>query len=96
MIRGFADKVAEDLYHGRNSKDARKVPKSIWRIVQRKLDVLNRALSIRDLRAPPSNLLEKLQGDLDGFHSIRVNDRYRIVFAFRDGDAHDVRVLDYH
>lgn len=96
MIRGFADKVAEDLYHGKNSKDARKVPKSIWRVIQRKLDLLNRAVSLRDLRAPPSNRLEKLRGDLDGFHSIRVNDQYRIVFAFRDGDAHDVRVLDYH
>ncbi len=96
MIRGFADKVTEDLYHGKNSKDARRIPKSIWKIVQRKLDLLNRAASFRDLRVPPNNRLEKLRGDLEGFHSIRVNDQYRIVFAFRDGDAHDVRVLDYH
>ena len=96
MIRDFADKVTEDLYHGKNSKDARRIPKSIWKIVQRKLDSLNRAISLGDLRAPPSNRLEKLRRDLEGFHSIRVNDQYRIVFAFRNGDAHDVRVLDYH
>lgn len=96
MIRGFADKVTEDLYHGKSSKDARKIPKSIWRTVRRKLDMLNRAASLRDLRVPPRNRLEKLHGNFEGFHSIRVNDQYRIVFAFRDGDAHDVQVLDYH
>ncbi|TFH30488.1 MAG: type II toxin-antitoxin system RelE/ParE family toxin [Myxococcales bacterium] len=96
MIRGFADKITEDLYHGKNSKDARRVPKSIWKVTQRKLDLLNRAASLRDLRVPPNNRLEKLHGDFEGLHSIRVNDQYRIVFAFRDGDAHDVQVLDYH
>lgn len=96
MIRGFADKIAEDLFHGKNSKDARRVPKSIWRIVRRKLDMLNRASSLGDLRVPPNNRLEKSRGDFFGFHSIRVNDQYRIVFVFRDGDAHDVRVVDYH
>lgn len=96
MIRGFADQGTEDLYHGKSSKHARKVPKPIWRVVQRKLDLLNRAVSLRDLRVPPSNRLEKLRGNLEGFHSIRVNDQYRIIFAFRDGDAYDVQVLDYH
>jgi len=96
VIRGFADQGTEDLYHGKSSKHARKVPKSIWRVVQRKLDLLNRAVSLRDLRVPPSNRLEKLRGNLEGFHSIRVNDQYRIIFAFRDGDAYDVQVLDYH
>jgi len=96
VIRGFADQGTEDLYHGKSSKHARKVPKSVWKVVQRKLDLLNRAVSLRDLRAPPSNRLEKLRGNLEGFHSIRVNDQYRIVFAFRDGDAYDVQVLDYH
>lgn len=96
MIRGFADQGTEDLYHGKSSRHARKVPKSIWRVVQRKLDLLNRAVSLGDLRAPPSNRLEKLRGNLGGFHSIRVNDQYRIIFAFRGGDAYDVQVLDYH
>ena len=96
VIRGFADKLTQDLYHGKNSKDARRIPKSIWKVVQRRLDLLNRATSLRDLRVPPNNRLEKLRGDLEGLHSIRVNDQYRIVFAFRDGDAHDVQLLDYH
>ena len=96
MIRGFADQGTEDLYHGKSSKHARKVPTSIWRVIQRKLDLLNRAVSLGDLRVPPSNRLEKLRGNLEGFHSIRVNDQYRIIFAFRDGDAYDVQVLDYH
>lgn len=96
MIRGFADQGTEDLYHGKSSKHARKVPKSIWRVVQRKLDLLNRAVSLGDLRVPASDRLEKLRGNLEGFHSIRVNDQYRIIFAFRDGDAYDVQVLDYH
>ena len=96
MIRGFADQGTEDLYHGKSSKHARKVPTSIWRVIQRKLDLLNRAVSLRDLRVPPSNRLEKLRGNLEGFHSIRVNDQYRIIFAFRDGDAYDVQVLDYY
>jgi proteic killer suppression protein len=72
-----------------------KVLKQGWRRLVNALH-FNRAASFRDLRVPPNNRLEKLQGDLEGFHSIRVNDQYRIVFAFRDGDAHDVRVLDYH
>jgi len=96
VIRGFADKVTEDFYHGKNSRDARRIPKSIWKVVQRKLDLLNRAASLRDLRVPPNNRLEKLRGDLEGLHSIRVNDQYRVAFAFRDGGAHDVQVLDYH
>ena len=96
MIRGFADKVTQDLYHGKNSKDARRIPKSIWKVAQRKLDLLNRSMSLQDLRVPPSNRLEKLRGDLEGFHSIRINDQYRVVFVFRHGDAHDVQVLDYH
>ena len=96
MIRGFADKITEDLYHGKKSKDARRIPKSIWKVAQRKLDLLNRSMSLQDLRVPPSNRLEKLRGDLEGFHSIRINDQYRIVFVFRHGGAHDVQVLDYH
>lgn len=96
MIRGFADQLTEDLYHGKNSRDARRLPKAPSRVVQRKLDMLNRATTLGDLRVPPNNRLEKLRGDLAGYHSIRVNDQYRIVFAFRNGDAYDVQVVDYH
>ena len=96
VIRGFADKVTQDLYHGKNSKDARRIPKSIWKVVQRRLDLLNRAASLRDLRVPPNNRLEKLRGDLEGFHSIRINDQYRVCFEWRDGDAYNVEIVDYH
>ena len=72
--RGFADKVTEHLYHGKNSKML-VVFKINWQTVQRKLDLLNRADSLRDLRVPPNNRLEKLRGDLEGLHSIRVNDQ---------------------
>ncbi len=96
MIRGFADKATADLYHGSGSRDARRFPKEIWRVARRKMDMINRATSLADLRIPPSNRLEKLRGDLGGRYSIRVNDQYRVVFRFERGDAHDVCVCDYH
>ena len=62
----------------------------------RKLDMLNRAHTLEDLRIPPANRLEALKGDLRGFHSIRVNDRWRLVFQWRGGNAEAVRLMDYH
>lgn len=96
MIAGFADKATADIYNGIDSRDARTVPKLLWRLVARKLDLLAAAHEVRDLRAPPGNRLEKLKGDLQGMWSIRVNDQYRIVFAFAAGSANQVRVVDYH
>lgn len=96
VIRSFADRTTADLYHGKNSKPARRVPKELWTIAQRKLDLLNRATSLTDLRVPPSNRLEKLRGDLEGFHSIRVNEQDRVVFRCERGDAHEVAVVDDH
>jgi len=96
MIVGFADKATEDVYNGIDSRDARAIPKALWRLVVRKLDMLDAANDPRDLRAPPGNRLEKLKGDLDGFWSIRVNVQYRVVFAFSNGSASAVRVVDYH
>lgn len=96
MIVGFADKATEDIYNGVDSRDARAIPKTLWRLVARKLDILDAANDPRDLRAPPGNRLEKLKGDLEGKWSIRVNDQYRVVFAFANGSASEVRVVDYH
>jgi len=96
VIRGFGDQTTEDIFHGRNTKHARRVPRAIWPIAARKLDMINRATSIHDLRVPPRNRLEKLKGELAGFYSIRVNQQFRVVFRFAHGDASDVRVLDYH
>ena len=96
MIQSFADETTADLFRERSTKDARRVPKALWRVVQRKLKMVDVAQRISDLSSPPGNRLEALKGKERGRQSIRVNDQYRIVFAFRDGDAHDVRVLDYH
>ena len=93
MIKSFADKETEKLYlSGRSIK----FPKPVRSIGVRKLDYLNAAISVNDLRVPPGNRLEALKGDLKGKYSIRVNDQYRVVFAFRDGDAYAVEITDYH
>ncbi|OGX05092.1 MAG: plasmid maintenance system killer protein [Omnitrophica bacterium RIFCSPLOWO2_12_FULL_50_11] len=96
MIISFNSKSTEDLFHGVDSKDARKIPQTIWEVATRKLDMLNAASMLVDLKAPPANRLEALKGTLRGKYSIRINDRYRIVFAFKDGNAHEVEVTDYH
>lgn len=96
VIASFADQATRDVFDDENSKAARSIPKDIWKVAQRKLDLLNAAHLIEDLRVPPGNRLEALSGDLMGCWSIRVNDQYRIVFRFSDGQASDVRIVDYH
>lgn len=72
------------------------MPKDIWRIVQRKLKLLDAAAKLDDLAASPGNRLELLKGDQAGRHSIRVNDQYRVTFRWENGNAYEVRVEDYH
>lgn len=96
MIRNFGDRTTEDLFHGRNSAAVRRIPADVRRAAARKLDMVNAAISLGDLRSPPGNRLEALVGDLKGLHSIRVNDQWRIVFLWKDGAAEEVRFLDYH
>lgn len=96
MIAGFGDEATEDVFHGENTRAARRLPVSIWKTACRKLDMLNAAHELRDLAAPPGNRLEALRGNLAGQHSIRVNDQFRIVFRWKDGGAHQVRITDYH
>ena len=96
MIASFGDKASAALYHGERGKAIRRLPPGIRGVALRKLDVLNGAAELGDLRSPPGNRFEALRGDLAGFHSIRVNDQWRIVFRWTDGDAHDVRIVDYH
>lgn len=96
MIVSFGDKATAALYHGERGKAIRKFPPDVRRSALRKLDVLNGAPELEDLRSPPGNRLEALRGDLRGFHSIRVSDQWRVVFRWVDGDAHDVSVVDYH
>ncbi len=97
MIVSFRSKGTEDIYHGIDSNNARQmIPQSIWKTACRKLDMLNVAISLKDLQAPPANRLETLKGNLKGKFSIRINDQYRLVFAFKDANAHEVEILDYH
>jgi proteic killer suppression protein len=97
MILEFADEATEDIFNGSTSKAARRrLPRDLWPAAQRKLDRLNRATEPRDLADPPGNRLEALKGDYIGFFSIRVNDQYRIVFRFENGDARQVQIVDYH
>ena len=96
MIASFGDKASAALYHGERGKAIRKFPPNVCKPALRKLDVLNGASSLQDLRSPPGNRLEALKGDWAGFHSIRVNDQWRIVFRWEGNDAHDVSVVDYH
>jgi len=96
MIINFRSQRTQDIYDGISSKDARKIPQTIWDVARRKLDMVNAAVSPSDLRVPPANHLEVLKGDLKGKYSIRINDQYRIIFGFKDGNAYDVEIADYH
>jgi proteic killer suppression protein len=96
VIVSFGDNATEDIYHGKDTKAARKISRDLWERIQDKLDLMNAAVSLQDLRVPPSNHLEKLRADLDGFYSIRVNQQYRLVFRFENNHCSEVRCTDYH
>jgi proteic killer suppression protein len=96
MILSFGDKATQDVFNGVNTREARSIPRSIWSVAFRKLDMINAAAFLRDLKAPPGNKLEALAGKLKGSHSIRINDQYRIVFRWTDGGAKSVQITDYH
>ena len=93
MIKSFADKESERFY---STAKSRKIPSTIHKVALRKLDYLNAAHVLDDLRVPPGNKLESLEGILKGRHSIRINKQYRIVFAYENGNAYDVMITDYH
>jgi toxin HigB-1 len=95
MIVSSGDAATEDLYHGRRTSRTRRFSSDLRRAVLRKLDMLNAAAQLADLRVPPANRLEALQGDLRGRYSIRVNDQWRIVFRWLAGGAHEVTLPDY-
>ena len=97
MIRSFGDIGTEDVFNGRSTKAARTTcPEVLWSVARRKLDALDYAARLEDLRAPPGNRLQALKGDRKGEHSIRVNDQYRLCFRWTDGGAEDVIIEDYH
>jgi toxin HigB-1 len=97
MIRSFRDGATEDIFNRANSKRARKVcPSVLWQIARRKLEWLDSAASLEDLRVPPGNRLEALKGDRRGQHSIRINDQYRVCFSWNETGPADVEIVDYH
>jgi proteic killer suppression protein len=97
MIRSFKNKGAEDVFKGSNSRDARNsCPRDLWKVAVRKLDMLDAAGTLNDLRVPPGNRLETLSGDREGHYAIRINDQFRICFVWRDGQPDDVEIVDYH
>ena len=96
MIASFGDQATADLYHGARTRRARRFPTDVVRVALRKLDMINAARMLLDLRSPPGNRLEALRGEWRGFHSVRVNEQWRIVFRWSEGQSHDVRLIDYH
>lgn len=93
MIKSFASKETEKLF---NREISRRFQQSIQQIARRKLEILDATEVLQDLRIPPSNHLEKLSGDRKGQYSIRINKQFRICFNWRDGDAYNVEIVDYH
>ena len=97
MIVSFANQATEDIFDGKRSKRASKAcPASLWKVAIRKLDQLNQAEFLDDLRSPPGNRLELLKGNRSGYHSIRINDQYRICFVWTEKGPDLVEVTDYH
>jgi toxin HigB-1 len=96
VIRTLADEATRDMWNGVNTKAARRIPRELWPIVRRKLDQIDAVTKLEDLKVPPGNRLHALTGDLRGWHAVRVNDQYRIVFRFDGADVFDVRCTDYH
>jgi proteic killer suppression protein len=97
VIRSFVDAATEDVFNGRNTGQARrKCPLGLWPVARRRLDQLDSAERLDDLRVPPGNRLEALVGDRKGEHRIRINDQYRICFRWQRGDAHNVELTDDH
>jgi proteic killer suppression protein len=96
VIESFGNRLAEDLFFDRRSKATKAFPSDLLRAARRKLLYLHDAADLGDLRVPPGNRLEALKGRLSGFHSIRVNDQWRVVFRWQAGQAFDVSVVDHH
>ena len=97
MIESFADKGTEDIFNGVNSTAARRLlPKDLWKIAFRKLDQIDSATTLDDLRVPPGNRLERLKAERAGQYSIRINEQYRICFEWAPSGAANVEIVDYH
>ena len=96
MIESFGNALAADLFNDMRTKSTRSFPPELRRVSRRKLLFLHDAGALKDLRMPPGNRLERLKGSLKRFHSIRINDQWRIVFRWVGGSAFEVQIIDYH
>ena len=97
MIVSFRNVGTEDIFDGNNSREARRLsPQRLWKVAGRKLEQLDSATALDDLRVPPGNRLEALDRDREGQHSIRINDQYRICFLWTELGAAEVEIVDYH
>jgi len=96
VIESFGNALADDLFDDKQTKATRSFPTVLRRAARRKLLYLHDATELRDLRSPPGNRLERLKGKWKAFHSIRVNDQWRVVFRWEGGNAFDVQIVDYH
>jgi toxin HigB-1 len=93
VIKTFADRHTKELYiNGRS----RRLPPDIWRRARRKLEYVDIASRLEDLKTPPGNKFHQRERDREGQHAIRINDQWRICFGLEDGDAFDVEITDYH
>ena len=96
MIKNIKGKTTQDVFDGENSKAARQLPKELHDRARDLLDALNAISRVDDLKAPPSNRLHKLKGDLKDFWSISINNQWRIIFKWDDKNTIDVEIIDYH
>lgn len=96
MIESFGNRLTEDLFFDRVTQVTRKFPNELRRTARRKLLYLHDAAELNDLRVPPGNRFKALHGEFKGFHSIRINDLWRIVFKWQGGSPINVEILDYH
>ena len=96
MIETFGNALAEDLFDDRRTRATGAFPPDLRRVARRKLLYLHDAAELKDLRVPPGNRLERLKGNWGDFHSIRINDQWRVVFRWESGNAFEVQIVDYH
>ncbi len=96
MIISFGNQGTADLFNGVESREARKIPSQISKTALKKLDILNAAEQLDELKVPPGNRLEALKGNLKGFYSIRINSQWRIIFQWDNGKVTQVQIIDYH
>ena len=97
MIQSFRNKGTEDIFNGKNTKEAREIcPRSLWNVATRKLDQLDSVGALKELKVPPGNMLEILKGNRKVEHSIRINAQYRICFTWSKVDPGSVEITDYH